>query len=165
MKFEACWWCFSYRHHVVTFHVWFIFIFTLVVEFAEEVEGHNSVKVYYDSQESYSKHKLCMETWHESRFQFHSVRRDTPACFIALSTENLSHGTFPSKETKGSSYDSFEVSLWISAEVLLYPALTWKSKGKTVSKTWSCFHLSELYVYKLYIIEAMFPLYNLKVKF
>lgn len=34
-------------------------------EFAEEVERHNSVKIHYYSQESYSQHKLYMETWQE----------------------------------------------------------------------------------------------------
>lgn len=52
----------SYRHHVITFHVWFIFIFTFVVEFAEEVERHNSVQIDNYSEESYSEHKLRVET-------------------------------------------------------------------------------------------------------
>lgn len=90
MRFEACWCCFTYRHHVITFHIWFIFVFTFIVEFAEEVERHNSVKIHYYSQESYSQHKLYMETWQECRFQFHSVITDEVAQFIVLSMEKIS---------------------------------------------------------------------------
>lgn len=106
MRFEAC---FTYRHHVITFHIWFIFIFTFIVELAEEVECHNSVKIHYYSQESYSKHKLYRETCHEYMFQFHSVITDELAQFITLNMEKVSYGMFPKKGTKESSNDSFEI--------------------------------------------------------
>lgn len=43
------------------------------------------------------------------------VRREMLAQCIALSNENVSYCTFPNKETKDSSYDSFKVSLLLGS--------------------------------------------------
>lgn len=48
----------AYSHHVITLHVWFILIFTLVVKLAEEVEGHYSVEVHNHSQQTHRHHEL-----------------------------------------------------------------------------------------------------------
>lgn len=48
----------AHRHHVVTLHVRFILILALVVELAEEVEGHHGVQVDHHCQEADSHHQL-----------------------------------------------------------------------------------------------------------
>lgn len=51
----------TYSHHVVTFHIWFIFILTFVVKLAEEIEGNDSVKVNHHSQQTHCHHELSRE--------------------------------------------------------------------------------------------------------
>lgn len=40
----------AYRQHVITLHVWRVTILTFIVEFSEEIERHDSVQVYNNSQ-------------------------------------------------------------------------------------------------------------------
>lgn len=49
----------THSHHVVTFHIRFIFIFTLVVKLAEEIEGNYGVKVHHHSQQAHRHHELA----------------------------------------------------------------------------------------------------------
>lgn len=48
----------SYCHHVVTLHVWLVFILALIVELPEEVESHHSVEIDDHGQQTHSQHKL-----------------------------------------------------------------------------------------------------------
>ncbi len=48
----------TYRHHVITLHVWLILILALIVEPPEEVEGHHSVEIDDHSQQTHGQHKL-----------------------------------------------------------------------------------------------------------
>lgn len=49
----------TYSHHVIAFHIWFIFILTLVVKLAEEIEGNYGVKVHHHSQQAHCHHELA----------------------------------------------------------------------------------------------------------
>lgn len=44
----------AYRQHVVTLHVRRVTILAFIVEFSEEIERHNSVQVYNNSQQANS---------------------------------------------------------------------------------------------------------------
>lgn len=48
----------THSHHVITLHVWFVLVLALVVELAEEVEGHHSVQVHHYSQQTHCHHQL-----------------------------------------------------------------------------------------------------------
>ena len=48
----------AHCHHVVTLHVRFVLILALVVELAEEVEGHHCVQVDHHRQEAHRHHQL-----------------------------------------------------------------------------------------------------------
>ena len=48
----------TYSHHVVTLHIRIILVLALVVELAEEVEGHHSVEVDHHGQQTHSQHQL-----------------------------------------------------------------------------------------------------------
>lgn len=48
----------TYSHHVVTFHVWLVFILALVVELSEEVEGHHRVEIDHDCQQAHRQYQL-----------------------------------------------------------------------------------------------------------
>lgn len=50
-------------HHVVTFHVRLVLVLALVVELAEEVEGHDGVEVNNDCQQTHRHHQL----WKDAR--------------------------------------------------------------------------------------------------
>lgn len=66
----------SYCHHVVTLHVWLVFILALIVELPEEVESHHGVEIDDHGQQTHSQHKLegdkiyqntahtCLETFY-----------------------------------------------------------------------------------------------------
>lgn len=49
----------TYSHHVITFHIWFIFILTLVVKLPEEIEGNDSVEVDHHGQQAHCHHELA----------------------------------------------------------------------------------------------------------
>lgn len=59
---EAVWpWLMgTHCHHVITFHIRLIVIFTFVIELAEEVESHHSIEVNNNSQEAHSQNQLGM---------------------------------------------------------------------------------------------------------
>lgn len=50
--------CHAYRQHVMTLVVGFLAFFLLNVEFAEEIEGYDSVEVDYDAQQHHSQNQL-----------------------------------------------------------------------------------------------------------
>lgn len=48
----------THCQHVITFHVWQLSIFTLVVKLPEEVEGYHRVEVHHHRQQADRQHQL-----------------------------------------------------------------------------------------------------------
>lgn len=48
----------THSEHVVALHVLGVFIVTLVVKLPEEVEGHNSVEIHNNCQQTHSQDQL-----------------------------------------------------------------------------------------------------------
>lgn len=64
----------SHCHHVVTLHVRFVLILALIVELAEEVEGHHSVQVHNYGQQTH-RHQQLRNTGEQVKRSVNVTRR------------------------------------------------------------------------------------------